>query len=206
MLLAGTILADKLVDARPSESLAQPLESLDTSIAGWSSTDNPPLESKVLKELNPTSYISRTYRRGSESVDLFIAYYANQRAGESMHSPKHCLPGSGWEFLSYDKADVSMDGRLVRVNKDVIQKDDTHLAMLYWYQSRRRIIADEYMAKVLLVRDSIIAGRTGGAIVRIMFKDNPKTVDTGIDFASTILPRVQQCIGGESGAPQVAHR
>ena len=61
---------------------------------------------RVVRALDPTSYLSRTYRKGSNDADLFIAFYAQQRAGESMHSPKHCLPGSGWEIWKHDSAPV----------------------------------------------------------------------------------------------------
>jgi len=45
--------------------------------------------------------------------------------------------------------------------------------VLYWYQSRDRVIASEYIGKVLLVRDALFSGRTSGSIVRIVVPDRP---------------------------------
>src|ERR1035438_4001616 len=97
LLLGGTLATSRLTAYRQADSLAKPLESIDWRVAGFTGVDNPALTDNVLEKLKPTAYLSRTYRKSALQADLFIAYYAQQRAGESMHSPKHCLPGSGWE-------------------------------------------------------------------------------------------------------------
>jgi len=36
---------------------------------------------------------------GAPDVDLFVAYFASQRAGDTLHSPKNCLPAmAGFRF------------------------------------------------------------------------------------------------------------
>src|SRR5260370_36656427 len=117
--LLGTapLAAARLTSYRKSALLARPLDSIDRSISGLTGTDNPPPSDRVLEKLLLTSYLSRTYRKAGIEADLFIAFYAHQRAGESMHSPKHCLPGSGWEIWDYSSADIPVNGRSVRVDK-----------------------------------------------------------------------------------------
>jgi len=192
--LLATVAAAKVIDTRPAEALDRPLDAINTTLDGWKSEMDPPLSPDILKELDPTSYISRTYSRAGEKMSLFVAYYANQHAGESMHSPKHCLPGSGWEFLTYGKTDLRIDGQDVRVNHDVIQKDGSRMSVIYWYQSRRRVVADEYMAKFFLIRDAVVERRTGGSIVRIICNDDAAGVASGLAFAETVLPEVQRCM------------
>ena len=195
LLLAATLLATRSLDRRPPEVLAAPLESLPSQIAGWSGVANPPLKSVILDELVATSYLSRTYRRGNADLDLFVAYYAQQRAGESMHSPKHCLPGSGWEIWQYGLTDVPADGRSVQVNKYSVENNGSRRLVLYWYQSRRRIIASELQGKLLLVRDALLEGGTGGSIVRITLPDQPGALEDGVAFASALIPQMQRCLG-----------
>ena len=69
----------------------------------------------------PRPILSRAYGKDSKELDLFIAFYAQQRAGESMHSPKHCLPGAGWEIWQHDSALVLTGGQQYEVNKYSIQ-------------------------------------------------------------------------------------
>jgi EpsI family protein len=193
--LAATLLTARLMDNRQPEVLARSLAAIDFNIDGWIGTDNPPLSDAVLNELLATSYLSRTYRQGDKKVELFIAYYAQQRGGESMHSPKHCLPGSGWEIWDYGTAPISIDGRMVEINKYSIENSGSRMIVLYWYQSRRRIIASEWQGKLLLVRDALLAGRTGGSLVRLTVPDHPSAVADGLAFSAAIIPRMQRCLG-----------
>ena len=196
LVLAGTMATAKIIDVRPAEALVRPLDSIGMEIDGWKGTPDPPIRQDILDTLAPTSYLSTTYNREGETLSLFIAYYANQRAGESMHSPKHCLPGTGWDIVNYGVADLKVGGREVEVNRHTIEKDAERMAVLYWYQSPRRIIASEYMAKLYLVRDAVVERRTGGAIVRIICRENPRTVQEAIAFGEAVAPRLQYSMTG----------
>ena len=36
------------------------------------------------------------------------------------------------------------------------------MRVFYWYQSKDRIVADEYVGKILLIRDTVVDGHTAG--------------------------------------------
>ena len=194
LLLGGTLAASWLSEERRRDSLAQPLATIPNQIDGWVGADEDPLGGRVLEILNPTSYLDRIYKRGPDQLSLFIAYYDQQRSGESLHSPKNCLPGSGWEIWDYGSAWVPVHDREVKINKYSIQKDGNRQLVLYWYQSRQRIVASEYLGKILLVRDALMEGNTAGSIVRIIVVDQPGSLEEGIKFASQIMPEMQRCL------------
>src|SRR6185437_12035181 len=146
-LLAGALMAGGLTERRIPEVLAAQLASIATGIAGWVAAGDHKLPDGPAHALNATAYLARTYEKAGRRMEVFVAYYANQRAGESMHSPKHCLPGAGWEITKYGVADIQLPSGPVQVNHHTIQKDGDRMAVIYWYQSKRRIIADEYAAK-----------------------------------------------------------
>lgn len=196
LLLAATLGAARLAEYRRADSLASPLDTIGRTIAGWSATDNPALTEGVLGQLKPTSYLSRTYRKGESTLDLFIAYYANQRAGESMHSPKHCLPGAGWEIWNAGSEPIPVGGRTEVVNRYGISRDGRRMVVLYWYQSRDRIVASEYLGKFLLAKDALLRNSTAGSIVRIIVPDDPQAVQAAVSVAATLIPQVSRCFGG----------
>lgn len=196
-LLGGAILVGAMTDRRIPEALALPLDRIDSQIAGWTEIDQQQLNAETLKVLDPTTYLSRTYRKGTSQVDLFIAYFAQQRAGESMHSPRNCLPGAGWEILQQGSATLAVAGKQVVINKYVIENLGTRMLMLYWYQSRSRIVANEYVAKILLARDTALTGHTSGSIVRIVSADDNTAAGEATGFAAAIIPKVQRCLGYE---------
>jgi len=195
VLLAATLAASKLTAHRRSEGLREPLDNISRQIQGFVGSDNPPLTAAVLHELKCSSYLSRTYVKEALHADVFIAYYSEQRAGESMHSPKHCLPGAGWEIWDYGKTSIQADGRSFDVNKYSIANSGERKLVLYWYQSKGRIISSEYMGKVLLARDALLQNSTAASIVRIMVPDQPGTLDYARGFASELIPQMQRSFG-----------
>jgi EpsI family protein len=198
VILTGTILTGSLLSRRAPEVLERPLEEIGSVIDGWTSIDEKKLDARVLKSLIPTSYLSRTYQKGESQLDLFIAFYAQQRAGESMHSPKHCLPGSGWEIWRHGSAMVPIEGREVEINKYSIQNSGVRMLMFYWYQSKSRIIANEYVGKILLARDTLLTRRSGGSIVRVIVPDREGADREGVAFVSKLIPDVQRCFASGS--------
>ncbi|MEO8368205.1 MAG: exosortase C-terminal domain/associated protein EpsI [Candidatus Solibacter sp.] len=195
LLLSLTLAASKVTSDRQPRALRQPLETVETRLGDFVGTDNPPLSDGVLKELKPTSYLERTYRKGDLAADLFIAFYAQQRAGESMHSPKHCLPGSGWEIWDYGTMDIAAAGRKFTVNKYSVSRDAQRRLVIYWYQSHNRVFASEYLGKILLARDALVKNSTAGSIVRIVVPDQPGALQEAAELASSVVVRVGRCFG-----------
>jgi EpsI family protein len=112
-----------------------------------------------------------------------------------MHSPKNCLPGSGWEIWKYDSAWIQTNTGKVKINKYSIENSGQRSLVFYWYQSKSRIIASEYLGKILLVQDALMDGRTAGSIVRIIVADVPGAAEEGASFAAKVIPQVQRCFG-----------
>lgn len=192
-MLGLTLGLSKLSERRRPDHLARPLSHIPLHLAGWDFAAESPLTLRALSRLVPTDYISRIYTRNGVQLNLFIAYYDEQRGGESIHSPKQCLPGSGWEIWQYGSAVIPAKGAPMTVNRYSIRKETTGDVMLYWYQTRDRIIASEYLGKMLLLRDSLTDGSTAGSIVRLILPDKPQASADAISFASALIPEVQQC-------------
>jgi EpsI family protein len=195
VLLSLTTAGLRFASARTPGSLAQQLDSIPQNIGGWSGVSDSKLPPNILETLKATTYLQRFYRQSRSELELFVAYYAEQRAGESIHTPKHCLPGGGWEIAEMGTISVPFGGTNAMINNYVVQQGNERLRILYWYHSKSRVVANEYAAKLYLARDSIIRGTTDGAIVRITVKDQPGALDDAVAFAAGVLPNVQKCFG-----------
>src|SRR4029450_689672 len=59
------------------------------------------LDPHVLQILKMDDYLWRQYS-GTPGLPLglYIGYYQSMRQGATYHSPKNCLPGSGWYFVA----------------------------------------------------------------------------------------------------------
>jgi len=121
--------------------------------------------------LRADDYITRDYVRvPGEAVNLFVAYFKSQRTGQTPHSPKNCLPGSGWIWTTSDTIRVSIAGRAapVEINRYVVSKGEDRAVVLYWYQSHDRVVASEYQAAAFVAWDALKYNRTDTALVRVV--------------------------------------
>jgi EpsI family protein len=148
---------------------ARPLSDFPTQIAGFSMFTNWPLDQKTIEALGVTDYLNRGYFSGSQGqVGLFVGYFRSQRTGASIHSPKNCLPGAGWQPEQSGIHQLHLDdGREVPVNLYIVRKGLEEQLVLYWYQAHGRVIASEYWGKFYLVYDALRLNRTDAALIRI---------------------------------------
>jgi exosortase D (VPLPA-CTERM-specific) len=105
-----------------------------------------------------------------EYMNLYIAYLEAQRDGNSWHSPRQCLPGGGWEFVSETKlSDNHPDNKLGHpYNRILMRMGDRILLVNYWYQQRGRIIASELALNGWLIWDIATRRRSDGAMIRLI--------------------------------------
>ena len=116
-----------------------------------------------------------------KAVNLYVAYYASQRKGESPHSPVVCIPGGGWRVLTFERTGYSVDGVEAPVNRAVIERNSTKEVVYYWFDERGRQIANEYLAKFYLLVDAIALNRTDGALLRLATQVHPGETESEAD-------------------------
>jgi EpsI family protein len=199
------ILAAILLHASNSNEVLPPhlaLQSFPSHFESWNGSDLP-IPKDVLDVLGNGDFLLRDYENRSASVppvNLFLAFSPSQRAGDTIHSPKHCLPGSGWYPIQSDRIMLSFPGHTpFQVNRYVIAKGTDRQLVLYWYLAHDRAIASEYWAKFYLVNDSIRMHRSDGSLVRVTTELGPEeSPDSGqrrlVSFAGNVVPLLNQYI------------
>ena len=153
----------EIIPSRP------PLASFPRTLGGWESRDIE-LTQDVLDTLGNGDFLLRDYQNPHDyrNVFLFVAYFASQRTGDTIHSPKNCLPGAGWAPVKADRVTIDAPGHSpFQANRYVIARGDERQLVLYWYWAHGRAVASEYSAKFYLIADSIRMRRTDGSLVRL---------------------------------------
>lgn len=170
------------------------LASLPYQVAGWNGRDAAAPDAETLRILAADSYLNRSYAGASGTpVDLYIAYYGRQQPGVSIHSPLHCLPGTGWEPLDIATVGVSQPGLAGgTARRLIVRKNMDRAVVLYWYEIHGRMIASEAVSKAWLLHDSLRFHRSDAALVRIVVPVRGAAVDAaerdGLAFARDVLP------------------
>ena len=141
-----------------------------------------------------TDYMARVYWKDTveAAFTTYVGYYDRQTQGHSMHSPKNCLPGAGWEILKTDVATIASVGGSVVVNKYLLKNGSREAIVYYWYQGRGRVVASEYAVKWNLLRDAALVGHTEEALVRIVtYVPRPNTLPAGTTVAQSYVAAEQ---------------
>jgi EpsI family protein len=170
-ILLGALLVLQLRSTGEAVPIRKTLDSFPATLGEWQARRGTIFSGDILDKLKLTDYVMRDYGDGAgRALNLYIGYWDTQRKGAAIHSPKNCLPGSGWEPVEASFLTIVLPAPHppITVNKYLIQKDREQLLVLYWYQSQGQAIAGEVPARIAMVKRALVHNRTDGALVRVM--------------------------------------
>jgi EpsI family protein len=168
---------------------SRPLAQVPHQFGSWNMTAESYVDKDTQEVLKADDLLSRFYKNPSGAeASMFVAAFRTQRNGKAPHSPKNCLPGAGWTQLSSENysIDVGLAAPIV-VNRYVIVHSEEQNLVLYWYQSRDRVVADEFKAKFFVVADAMRLNRTDTALVRVMVGIKDKNADGATSVAADFV-------------------
>ena len=161
----------------------EPFALFPRRVEGWAGSTTR-LEPEVEAVLGADDYLNATYTAtGATSaapgayVNLFVAFYERQTEGSGIHSPEVCLPVGGWEVYSLAPRAVDMEGTgygAFEVNRAVIQKGLSQQLVYYWFEQRGERMTNDFRAKLSVLRDGLVEGRSDGALVRFVTPIGPR--------------------------------
>lgn len=173
--------------------LLRPLqEVMPDSLLGAPSADQT-INPAELAVSGVSQYAFRIFGTDSAPVrfSIYVGYYEAQTQGKTIHSPKNCLPGAGWEPVSSSTEMLDAGGYQYPVNRYVLENKGHQALVYYWYQGRGRVSANEYFVKWEQMRDRALAGRSDEALVRIVV---PVTPELSIAAADSVAVTVSKAI------------
>ena len=195
MLLVAGIFATHSFRPKVAAAPRWPLRDFPSEI-GLSHSEDRPFETEIVRAVGADDYINRVYLGSAPPIELYVGYYKDQRSGDRIHSPKNCLPGSGWEAVHSTRVQIGSEGGVpVLVNGYLVAQGTRRNMVLYWYQSHGRIVASEYLAKILLIADGLKNRPTNGALVRIWTSaaDGEASAQArAVDFARRVYPQIEE--------------
>ena len=201
VLVAGVLLVQSGSSQRKL-ALRSPLErSVPMRLASYEGRDLT-LSPEEREVSGVSEYLQRVYQpagrpRPDDYIDLYVGYYDSQAKGRTIHSPKNCLPGAGWEPLDARYTAIAMDGGGERVNQYILQRGNERALVLYWYQGRGRVEANEYVVKWDLLRDAALRHRSEEALVRVVVPvagDEEAALALATRAAREIIPAVRSAL------------
>lgn len=176
----------------------QPMTAIPTMYEGMPGKDLA-ISADEQKIAGMSQFMFREFRKDSLSAfSVYVGYYDRQVQGKTIHSPKNCLPGAGWEIMENDAVPLAAGAAKAGeplVNRVVLSNKGARALVYYWYQGRGRIENNEYRVKWDLLRDAALHGRTEEALVRLVIflppvRPDAKGPDAAVAEADALAHRV----------------
>jgi EpsI family protein len=184
--------------------LLRPFAQFPASLGDWQGRSMR-LTGEIEKRVGVSDYLFRVYvRPQTDVVHFYVGYYESQRHGEMIHSPKNCLPGSGWFISKRETLVLDLpDHEPFAVNKFIVENGVERQLVLYWYQQAGgRIVTNEYLGRLHLVWDAFTLDRTDAALVRLSVPfegSSDRAVEVATEFLREAHPRLMRFLPSAKG-------
>jgi exosortase D (VPLPA-CTERM-specific) len=164
---------------------------------GWIGR-NARLDEDVVAALELDDYLLANYVDAlGHPLNFYVAYYATQTGAEkASHSPRLCIPGGGWQLNDLRVVNLTLaNGKVIPVNRTIISRDGQRQLVYYWFKQSGRNVTDDWLIKGYIIEDSVLTGKTDGALVRVVAPiandETPEEVDKRMTaFVRLIEPRL----------------
>lgn len=174
---------------RPDATEATTLSQLPLQFDGWVGRSQSISES-VLELLNPVDYFNGDYvsDRGVE-VNIFVDYFSSAKGG-GPHSPRNCMPGSGWIIENTISRTIEFEGQIIDCHRLTLTLAQRNKVMDFWYVTRYGATANDYLFKFYSMLSALSFRSTDVAFVRFITDDDEASIAAMEDFQQKILPEV----------------
>jgi EpsI family protein len=174
----------------PSPIAIQTNSQFPLSKGQWSGTEDQ-LSQAVLDMLKPDVIFSGAYLNSENSkVALLFQYYAPQNTEGTPHSPRNCLPGSGWIIENVTDLKLNINGREIKGGRFIISLENKKQAMDFWYITRFGETANDYRLKLYMIAASLTFRPHDVAFVRVVGDGDPAGLAAIADFEQNFIGEV----------------
>lgn len=174
----------------------RPFSEFPNQVQSWQKSSQSEFSANVLNVLRPTDYLYRQYKDSAgKTVSLYIGYHSGGKDSGGIHSPKHCLPGSGWYEVSSRRGSLTIPGGAINLVRAVYQKAESKELFIYWFQVRDRSISDEYSLKMAEITNSALHSRRDSSFIRVSVPvdtDLDQSVAQGEQFIRDFEPSIRE--------------
>jgi EpsI family protein len=196
LILAAQSIASHMLSVPERDLPAPGLRQIPMELGNWKAPGENAMETAVTEYLKPDDYILRDYvnQAGSSPFNVFVAHFKSLQNSYGPHSPRVCLPGTGWLVRSSKIETLQVPGRAegIPVNEYILEKSGNRILVVYWYQNDRAVWAEEFYAKLRLLPDLLRHGRSDASLIRLITSIRGATAENelanSVEFTRLLFP------------------
>lgn len=173
---------------KPASASMKELSSFPLQLGQWQGKVGF-IDEGTLNMLNPDQYFDGTYTSASgDQVQLFFDYFGKNGSSGGVHSPRNCLPGSGWAILRAEQRQINIQGHAIPASRFYLQLGKNRQVMDFWYVTRQGETSNDYKFKYYTMLSSLTLQPTDVAFIRFVAPDSPAGLNALDDFEKTSVP------------------
>ena len=175
---------------KPQTSSRMEFKNFPMEKGGWvGQRDN--LIPAIVEMLNPTEIFSATFTNPDGiKVHLFFDYFSQQNSRGGPHSPRNCLPGSGWTILDTEEREITIDGRTIKIGRFYMRLGELEKVMDFWYVTRYGETANDYVFKLYTMIGSLTFRLNDIAFIRIISTGDQESLPALDEFEEVFVKEI----------------
>jgi len=194
-VLLGSMLGASIWVPRWTPPTSPEFERIDLprKIGEWKAIEGMSIDWRYLGSVRIQKRRHRRYQRGDETVSVFIAYDDRLDRSRSLLSPKHALPGAGWQVEECASIELTPGG--LRAESVWARSGPNRILSYYWYEGTDSLALE--ILRASLATDQSPLRRPGGAwVVRLSTDAAPTRKEEEAaesrlrGFAELLRPRI----------------
>ena len=151
------------------------------------------IPSFVTDLLNPKAIFSATYTNSQGiQIHLLFDYFVTAGSFGGPHSPRNCLPGSGWVITGQQKRTIAVGSRKITAGRLLLRLDRTRQIVDFWYVTNYGETASDYLFKFYSMISSLSLQPRDVAFVRLICADDPASQAALEEFEALFVPEINR--------------
>ncbi len=144
---------------------------------------------------NASQEIMQSYSDGARRVDVYLAFFAQQRQGAEAVNWMNSLAGAApWTRGGGGSLEVQVSGQSIAANYERIVARERRRTIWYWYWVDGRLTDSPLYAKVLEAKAKLLRGEQAAAVIALATDstDDPKVAQAALsEFLAQAWPLTQ---------------
>ncbi len=175
---------------KPASAPVRNLDTFPLELGEWTGQMDQ-IDQSTIDMLTPDELFSATYVNASgHKVHLFFDYFSAENSARGVHSPRNCLPGSGWIIVHTVDRIIEINNRTIPASRFYLRLGESRQVMDFWYITRNGDTSNDYIFKLFRMLSSLTLRPTDAAFIRFVGDDNPDGLKALAEFEKTFIPYV----------------
>jgi len=180
-----------ITNYQPAVSENARLDSFPLEFDGWVGVQET-IPTYVINQLNPSGIFAANYANSDGArINLLIDYFSGNDPG-GPHSPRNCMPGSGWVFVSESERLINLGDHTITTVRFIMQLGESKRIMDFWYVTKYGETANDYTFKFYKMLSSLTLQPTDVAFIRFFAAADSISLASLDHFEQASLPLIYE--------------